>query len=214
MKKFVFAGAAFAVLGASAALAQPVQGPRNAQPLTRAAVEQRVDAGFARVDANRDGFVTQEEARAVAQARRGQRGEMRGVSQAQRGERRAERFAQLDTNRDGMISRAEFDSRQARGGDRSERREARAERRSERQGMRGQRRGGGQGGGMFARFGGGMFNQADANRDGRVSREEARSGALALFARMDTNRDGTVSVEERRAAREGMRAQRQQRRQG
>jgi Ca2+-binding EF-hand superfamily protein len=201
MKTFIFAGAALAVLGASAALAQPAQGPRNVQPLTRAAVEQRVDAGFARVDANRDGFVTREEARAVAQARRGQRGEARGARQAQRGERRAERFARLDTNRDGQISRAEFDARAGvRGGDRAERR-----------GMRGERR---VGGGMFARFGGGMFGQADANRDGRVSREEARTGALALFARIDTDRDGTVSVEERRAAREGMRAQRQGRRQG
>jgi Ca2+-binding EF-hand superfamily protein len=204
MKKFVFAGAALAVLGASAAFAHPGPGPRNAQPLTRAVVEQRVDAGFARVDANRDGFVTREEARAIAQARRGQRGEARAARQGQRGERRAERFAQLDTNRDGMISRAEFDARQG----------VRAERRSERQGMRGQRGGAGQGGGMFARFGGAMFGQADADRDGRVSRQEARSGALALFARVDTNRDGMVSVEERRAAREGMRAQRQGRRQG
>jgi Ca2+-binding EF-hand superfamily protein len=203
MKKFVFAGAALAALGASAAFAHPAQGPRAGQPLTRAVVEQRVDAGFARVDADRDGFVTREEARAVAQARRVQRGEMRGARQAQRGERRAELFARLDANRDGVISRGEFDERPAlRGGPRGERR-----------GLGGQR-GGGRQGGLFARFGGGMFNQADANRDGRVSREEARTGALALFALIDTNRDGTVSVEERRAAREGMRAQRQQRRQG
>lgn len=202
MKKFVFAGAALAVLGASAAFAQPVQGPRNAQPLTRAVVEQRVDAGFARVDANRDGFVTREEARAVAQARRSQRGEMRGARQEQRGARRAERFAQLDTTRDGVISRAEFDARPALRGDRAERR-----------GMRAQRRGG-RSGGLFARFGGGMFNRADVNRDGRVSREEARSGALALFARIDSDRDGTISMDERRAARESMRAQRQGRRQG
>ena len=203
MRKFLFAGAAFAVLGASAVSAHPVQGPRNAQPLTRASLEARVDAGFARVDANRDGFVTQDEARAVAQVRRGQRGEARAERGRQRGERRAERFAQLDTNRDGQISRAEFDSRQAlHRGDRAERRSMRAERR------------GGQGGGMFARFGGRMFGQADANRDGRVSREEAQRGALALFARIDTNRDGAISIEERRAAREGMRAQRLGRRQG
>lgn len=209
MKKFVLAGAALAVLGASAAVAQPA-GPRNAQPLTRAAVEARVEAGFARVDANRDGFITRDEARSVAQARRGQRGqrgEMR-ERREQRGERKAERFANLDTNRDGQISRAEFDAPRARG-DRAERREARAERRE----ARGMRRGGGQGG-MFARFGGRMFGQADANSDGRVSREEARRGALALFARLDTNRDGAISTDERRAAREGMRAQRQQRRQG
>ena len=198
MKKFLFAGAAFAVLGASAVSAHPVQGPRNAQPLTRASLE-------ARVDANRDGFVTQDEARAVAQVRRGQRGEARSERGGQRGERRAERFAQLDANRDGQISRAEFDNRQVRAG----RREVRAERRS----MRAERRGG-HGGGMFARFGGRMFGQADANRDGRVSREEAQRGAVALFARIDTNRDGAISIEERRAARQGMRAQRQGRRQG
>jgi Ca2+-binding EF-hand superfamily protein len=79
--------------------------------------------------------------------------------------------------------------------------------------MRGER-GPGQGGGLFTRFGGRMFGEADANRDGRVSRDEARRSALVMFARIDTDRDGTISMEERRAAREGMRAQRQQRRQG
>jgi Ca2+-binding EF-hand superfamily protein len=202
MKKMLFAGAALAVLGASAVAAQPA-GPRNAQPLTRAAVEARVDAGFARVDADRDGFVTQDEVRAAAEARRGRRGEARGARREQNGERRAAAFARLDANRDGVISRAEFDNRPAMApGDRAERRALRAG------------RGGGQGGGMFARFGGRAFAAADANRDGRVSREEARSGALALFARVDTDRDGTVSMEERRAAREAMRAGRQQRRQG
>ncbi|HEX8580372.1 MAG TPA: calcium-binding protein [Allosphingosinicella sp.] len=210
MKIITFAGAALIALSATAATARPMG--RGAQPLTRATVEQRVDAGFARVDANRDGFVTREEAQAVSQARRGQRGAMRGDRREARQDRRAERFAQLDSNRDGMISRAEFDARQAFRGDRAERRAERMERRGNRASLRGQR-GGGQGG-LFARFGGRMFDQADANRDGRVSREEARRGALALFARIDTNRDGAISIEERRAVREGMRAQRGQRRQG
>jgi Ca2+-binding EF-hand superfamily protein len=203
MKKIVLAGAALAVLGATAVSAHP--GPGAAQPLTRAAVEARVDAGFARADADRDGFVTQQEARAVAEVRRGQRRDMRAGRQDQRAERRGALFARLDANRDGMISRDEFENRPAlRGG---------AER-GERRALRGQRRGGQGGGGMFAGLGGRMFGEADANRDGRVSREEARTGALALFARLDSDRDGAISLAERRAARERMRAQRQQRRQG
>jgi len=217
MKKFAFAGAALIALAATAASAQPAERGRFAQPLTRAAVEARVEAGFARVDANRDGFVTQDEARAMGQARRAQRQNRGGDHAGQRaerregqGERRAEAFARLDANRDGMISRAEFDNRQRlAGGDRAERRQDRAER----QATRGERRGGG-GGGMFARFGGRAFGAADANRDGRVSRAEARTGALALFARVDTDRNGTISVEERQAARASMGGQRQQRRRG
>ncbi|MEO7827766.1 MAG: EF-hand domain-containing protein, partial [Allosphingosinicella sp.] len=98
MKKIIFAGAALAVLASMPALAQP-RGDRSAQPQTRSAVQARVQARFARADANRDGFVTQDEVRARAEARRGQRQERSG-----------ERFDRLDANHDGMISRAEFDA--------------------------------------------------------------------------------------------------------
>ena len=217
MKTLIIAGAALAALTATAAMAQPAQRGGFAQPLTRAALEARVDAGFARADANRDGFIGQDEARAAGQARRAGRGD-RGGDRAgqraergeQRGQRRAEAFARLDTNRDGVINRSEFENRQRLGREeRAERREDRAERR----GVRGERRGGG-GGGIFARLGGRAFQAADVNNDGRVSRAEARNGALALFARVDTNRDGAISADERRTAREGMRSQRQGRRQG
>jgi hypothetical protein len=217
MKTRFIAAVALAALTATAASAQPAERGRFAQPLTRAALQARVDAGFARVDANRDGFIAQDEARAAGQARRAGRGDrggdragQRAERSEQRGERRAEVFARLDTNRDGMINRAEFENRQRLG--REERAERRADR-AERRGVRGERRGG-QGGGMFARFGGRAFGAADVNHDGRVSRAEARNGALALFARVDTNRDGAISADERRVAREGMRSQRQGRRQG
>jgi hypothetical protein len=214
MKTLMIAGVALAALTATAASAQPAQRGDFAQPLTRAALEARVDAGFARADANRDGFIGQDEARAAGQARRAGRGDRGGDRAGQRGEqrgqRRAEAFARLDTNRDGVINRGEFENRQRLGREeRAERREDRAERR----GVRGERRGGG-GGGIFARLGGRAFQAADVNNDGRVSRAEARNGALALFARVDTNRDGAISADERRIARESMRSQRQGRRQG
>lgn len=208
MHKLVFAGVALA-LASTAAVAQQPQGPRQAQPLTRAAIENRVDAAFARLDADRDGFVTRAEAQAQAQAGRADRRAHRGERREARAERKAERFARLDANRDGAISRAEFDAPRA-GGDRAERREARAERRAERRGVRAER--GAPRGGLFGRLAGRRFDAADADRDGRVSREEARNGALALFARIDADRDGTITFEERRAAREAFRSQRQGRR--
>ncbi|HEX8668420.1 MAG TPA: calcium-binding protein [Allosphingosinicella sp.] len=182
MKKFAFAGAAAAVLLAVPALAQP-GGQRQAQPLTRAGLDTMVEAQFTRLDANGDGFVTRTEIEARAQAR--------GDRQARKGERRGDRFARLDANRDGSVSRGEFDARAG-----------------ARKGQRGEGRRGHRGGGMFARLGLQHFAEIDANRDSRLSLNEARAGALRLFERLDTDRDGTVSVEERRAARAAFGGQR------
>ncbi|WP_167737334.1 EF-hand domain-containing protein [Sphingomonas parva] len=205
MKKLVLAGAALAVLASTGAAAQP-QSRAAGQSLTRDAVAARVDARFARLDANRDGAVTQDELRARAEARRGKRGELRNERRAQRGERRAEAFARLDANGDGSISRAEFDARPKLDREqRLERRAARGERRSF-TGHRGHR-----GGALFARLGARHFQAADANRDGRLTRAEARQSALALFDRIDADRDGTISQDERRAAREAFGGQRGQR---
>lgn len=51
-----------------------------------------------------------------------------------------------------------------------------------------------------------LLAQMDANQDGSVTREEARSAAQKLFATLDQNGDGTVTEAE---ASEGMRALRQ-----
>jgi hypothetical protein len=186
MKKFALAGAAVAALLVVPAFAQP-GAQRQAQPLTRAALETKVQAQFATLDANRDGFLTRAEIEAKADAR--------GDRQARKSERRGDRFARLDANRDGSVSRGEFDARA--GG---------------RKGQRGEARGGHRGGGMFARLGLRHFDEVDANRDGRLSLDEARSGALRLFDRVDANRDGTVSPEERRAARAAFGGQHRQHR--
>jgi Ca2+-binding EF-hand superfamily protein len=196
MKTFALAGVAIAALAALPALAQP--GPARegfGQPLTRAAVQTQVQARFAKLDANRDGFVTQDEAKAVAEARRTER-------QASRGERRAALFERLDANRDGSISRAEFDSRPALGrGDRAERRGERGERRAGRMEHRGHRMGRGGAGMAGGGFGLRAFETMDANRDGRVSLAEASTQALSRFDRADANRDGTITREERQAVR-------------
>lgn len=192
MKKLIFVGIAGVALASGAALAQPRQG--EGRTIDRAQVESRVAAMFARVDANRDGFVTQEEAQGARQAMRAQR-------QERRGERREALFARLDTDRNGVISREEFTAPRARaeGGERAGRGERRVAR-MERRGGRGMR--GGMRGRMGAGFGGGQaFARMDADRDGRVSLAEATRFRLERFDRIDANDDGRISREEIQAVR-------------
>ena len=183
MKKIVLLGAAVAALIATPTFAQQGRGLERGAGVTRAQVEARVRDMFARVDANRDGFVTQAEAQAF-------RGAARAGRQENRGERSEARFARLDANRDGSISRDEFFARAGRG-DRAE---------------RGERRG--QRGGMMAGLSGKRFERIDADRDGRVSLAEVTTQRLRAFDRADANRDGRLTREERQA----IRAERQARR--
>lgn len=188
MKTLILGGAALAALAAIPASAQPAGQFRAGAELTRSEMQQRVEAHFAHSDANRDGFVTQDEVR------------------AQREARRAQRFDRLDSNNDGMISRAEFEApRVARGG---ERRAIRVERRGERFAHRRGPRGGGI---MTARFGARAFAAMDMNRDGRVALAEAQRIALQRFDRVDSNRDGTITLDERQAARAAWQERRQDR---
>jgi Ca2+-binding EF-hand superfamily protein len=113
-------------------------------------------------------------------------------------ERGAKAFDKLDTNKDGQVSRQEFDAgRQAR---------------EQRQALR--KPGKPLGGNVYMHRKGGMgfaarmFDMADANKDGRVSLPEAQQVALQHFDRADLNHDGTLTPEERRQSREQMRAQR------
>jgi Ca2+-binding EF-hand superfamily protein len=183
MMKMVLLSAAAAALLASPSLAQVIGAAAGPRPeMTRASVEADVRNAFARVDANRDGFVTEAEAKTLREAARTER-------QGKRSERRAGLFDRLDADKDGAISRAEFDAPR---GDRAEKRAGRREARGE----RGARRDGH----GFVRFGGKAFERFDGNKDGRVSLQEATEQALTRFDRIDANRDGTISVDERRAA--------------
>ena len=217
MKRFALAGVALAALVAIPAVAQVGgDGPaRKAEPITRASVQAAVQARFAKVDADRDGYVTRAEADARAAQARGERQERMAQRRERMAERRAGLFDRLDSDKNGSISRAEFDAHAA----------ARAERRAQRGGdgemrvrramrharmMRGHRMGA-MGG---ARFGGAMFERLDADKDGRVSLAEASARALQMFDKADADRNGTVTIEERRAAWQRFREERQGRRGG
>ena len=165
---------------------------------TRAEVGAQVQTLFARLDVNRDGFVTRDEARGGRAAlgpdradRRNRRADVRGPERGQQG--RMSAFDRLDTDRNGVLSRDEF----VRGADR---RADRGAARLDRGGLRGDR------GGMS--LAGRMFDLADANRDGRVSMQEATIAAYQRFDTADLNRDGQLTREERRQSRQRLRAPR------
>lgn len=190
--KWMVAAAATTML-AGVALAQAPARP--AMPETRDAVSARVAEMFARLDADRNGVVTEAERGAVRQKRMEKRIEKRAEKRAERGAGQPMRdpraaFDRLDSNRDGMLSPEEF----ARG------REIRIEKRVER---RGGRYGGGHG------MAGMMFGMADSNRDGQVTLAEAQAMALSHFDMADTNRDGRIAAEERAAMHEKMRTMHQ-----
>lgn len=167
---------------------------------TRAQAAAKVQTMFARADANRDGFVTREEAQAgrslLRQHRKG-RGAAARAPRAPTADRGA-MFDRMDANRDGMISRDEFNRAPAM----RQRFAIRGE------GQRpGARRAIRVGPGMMG-LGGRMFELADGNRDNRVSLQEATAAAMRRFDTADVNRDGQVTRDERRQARERMRSQR------
>jgi hypothetical protein len=189
MTKAFLIGAAAAALLAVPAAAQR-DGPAPA--FDRAQIEGRIAERFQRVDADRDGFVTREEAE-------GARAGVRAQRQERRSERRAALFARLDSDRNGVISREEFERPQARAN--GERHAERGERRAERGERRGQRFAHRRGGRMGGGFGGEAFARLDSNRDGRVSLAEATAARLQRFDRVDSNRDGRIDREEIQAAR-------------
>jgi len=90
----------------------------------------------------------------------------------------AKKFDQIDTNKDGQLSREELKAAKKAG--KTQKQAKAAER----------------------------FKHADANGDGAISRAEAEKGAPRLakkFDQIDTNKDGQLTQEELRAYRESKR---------
>ena len=195
MKLFLIGTAAVIAAGAAVAQTTPVpptppappqaRQMRFAKPETRAEMQAHVAKMFARLDANRDGFVTREETQAM-HAQIAAKMQQRMAQRAQNGGAdRSKAFDRIDSNHDGMISRVEFASAPRPHGMMMMR-------------MAGMHRG----------LGGQMFDMADLNKDGRVSLAEAQQAALQHFDRADLNHDGILTPEERQQAHQLMRSKR------
>lgn len=226
MNKLLLGGAVAAMIAAGAAFAQAGQpalqpGPHGRMMMTenRADVAARVQKMFARLDTDRDGFVSKAEMDAFHQQR------------ADRMEKRAERFDpskmfdRLDANHDGKITQAEAEAAHsqrlaARGGqpaahaagaghmfDMADTNKDGVVTRAEFDAAAAQMKAHMQRAGMPHGLGGQLFATADANKDGKVSLAEAQALALQHFDRMDLNHDGKLSPEERQQARQQFRAQ-------
>jgi Ca2+-binding EF-hand superfamily protein len=188
------------------------------QPITRAVFLQRVQKHFARLDANHDGFITQDEAEASAQAMRARMSQ--GMAQ-----HAAKMFDRLDANHDGVITQAEFDAAMANRPQATDSRRhapswdrlatrfdsnhdgqiSRAEFDAVRSQHEQQMADGGKPDMHRAGFAQQMFAKADLNHDGRVSLQEATQAALQHFDAADANHDGTLSPDEMRAMHKAMR---------
>jgi hypothetical protein len=189
-KLMILSGVALLGLTGPAVAQAPGQGPRRAVDVTRAELIQRTDAAFARLDANRDGRFTREEAQALRQQHR---------------ERRMTRmFERLDADNNGQISREEFaQGRRGRGMRGPGGPGPMAEGGPDGPPPGGPRMRRWRGHGMGMRMGARMFGEA-----GFVTAEQFRARALERFDRADANHDGTLTVAERRAQRGQMRRHR------
>jgi Ca2+-binding EF-hand superfamily protein len=190
LKVLVLATAA--ALTAGAALAQPAGGPRGM---------------FARADANNDGFISRDEARAqralafdrmdankdgfvvTAELPRRPGGDRRGGG-------RGDIFARFDANNDGRVSRDEFASGNQQAFDRLDANKDGVVTGDEVQTLAARARGEAQQRILAA---------LDANRDGRVARDEYINADRERFDRMDANKDGRISREEAAEAARAMR---------
>lgn len=215
MKYYLGGAAAAAILAAGAAFAQPASAPAaapqvqvmtmqrgEARTVTRDEVVAHVRDMFAKLDTNKDGVVTREEADASHARMAAQMRERFAKRMAERGDMpkvdRGAVFDRLDKNHDGMISRDEFTSAQPQVQERRVMNED------------------GQGGSAAMHrmhagmgFGARLFDMADSNKDGRVSLQEATAMALQHFDSADVNHDGKLTPEERMQAHQRMRGQRQ-----
>jgi Ca2+-binding EF-hand superfamily protein len=177
----------------------------------RADVPKHVEKMFTRFDVNRDGFISNDEvaaAQAQFEARTAKSAPKRASRlfdrldtlaelDAARAARNARRqapvnasrrsgpsplFARADNNKDGILTRAEFDAAVASG-----------KVKPRHPNMRGA---------ALAR----LFDSADTDNDGRVSLGEAQRVALQHFDTADLNHDGTLTPQERRQSQSSARA--------
>jgi hypothetical protein len=134
--------------------------------VTRAELTAALETRFARLDVNKDGKLSKED---------------RDLARQQLLDAR---FAEMDSDKNGQISRAEFDAAH-----------------QHRDGQHDRMGHGGRGWGHKGP-GRGMI---DADRDGTLTKAEFMARPLALFDQADANKDGKVTADEWKAARQSMR---------
>lgn len=209
MKNLLTATAIGAMLAAGVAIAMQTETPAATpkQPITKAQMIERADARFDRMDANKDGQLSAEERKAGAEAARAAMAERKGGEMAdfmpgggRRGGMMGEKMlARIDTNGDGLISKAEnraaIEARFARMDANADGTLAGDERGK---GKGKWKRGGGRRGAMHdggaGHVPGGV--KADANGDGVITRAEFDAQSAARFAAMDANKDGKIEKSE------------------
>ncbi|HQS71227.1 MULTISPECIES: EF-hand domain-containing protein [unclassified Novosphingobium] len=184
----VMATASVALYSASPALAQQMD--RGAgKTVTWAEAKTKADTMWTKLDVNKDAK----------------------IDKGDREAKMAERFAKIDTDKNGSISQAEFMAHHSamKGAGKGPGKMADGQKDGPREGWKGRGKGrmghhgmmsGGMGGGMR------MLAMADTNKDSMVSRAEYDAGVKMHFDMVDTNKDGKITPEERRAAMKEMRA--------
>ncbi|WP_326524356.1 EF-hand domain-containing protein [Sphingomonas sp.] len=180
---------------------KPLKGDANNDGrVTRAEFIARAEAAFARMDANKDGALTRDEARAGKGPRHGGKrgpgargGPFEPVAGrdmpppppggATRGPGRGmgPGFARLDTDRDGKVTRAEFAAENGRAFARIDANGDGTVDKAEMAALPGRGR---------------MAARADANGDGALTRAEYDAQAKTRFDKLDTNGDGVLDAAE------------------
>lgn len=152
------------------------------------------DKWFADLDANKDGFVTADELKAFGDKMHAEWAKKHGDQaagqpdagkpQGKHGDFSQHILERVDTDKDGKISKAEFDAEGsklfARLDDNGDGKIA-----SDEMPQR-----------HWARFGEHMFDRIDADHDGKVTKAEFQAAGDKMFQRMDKNGDGIIEKDE------------------
>ena len=154
--------------------------------------QQSRDKWFADLDADKDGFVTADELKAFGDKMHAEwakkHGDQAGASKPDADKKHGD-FSQrilqrVDTDKDGKISKAEFDAEGSKlfaklddNGDGKITENEMPQR-------------------HWARFGGQMFDRMDADKDGKVTKAEFQAAGDKMFQRMDKNGDGIIEKDE------------------
>jgi hypothetical protein len=199
MKKAILISSATALLMAGGiAVAAPGDRGMRADTdgdgaISRSEMTASLNARFTKMDVNGDGQLSKED-RDAKKAERFAKMDANGDGElteaemtAARAARKSERFARTDTDGNGKLSQAEAQAKHGKRGGK---------------GMRGKRGG---------RGGMGMMRGADTNGDQMISKAEFTAAAIARFDKADANNDGKVTKEERQAAHKAYKGQRNKR---